>query len=81
MLKNNTLDVNDVDMKGKMAFHFFEALYPGSDWDTASDDMKQIMKGLANIAYEQLENHIVNVTPVANTVAVNVVSNTVVANT
>jgi hypothetical protein len=74
-LKNNKLDVNDIDMKGKMAFHFFEALHPGEDWNKASDDMKMIMKGLADIAYEQLEKHMFDPTP-ANTI-----SNTAVANT
>jgi hypothetical protein len=61
-------------MKGKMAYHFFEALHPGEDWDTASDDMKMIMKGLADIAYEQLEKHMTSASSPL------VVSNTAVAN-
>jgi len=73
-LKGNTLDVDDAGMKGKLAYHFYLALYPNdSDWNAASDDIKMVMKGLAEIAYEQLEKHMMSPVqpstsePVANT--------------
>lgn len=69
-LKGNILDVDDAAMKGKLAFHFHAALYPGNDWEKASEDVRMIMKGLADIAYEQIEKHVVPETPtptVANT--------------
>lgn len=62
-LKGNTLDVDDASMKGKLAYHFFTALHPGKNWDKATEDVKMIMKGLADIAYEEIEKHVVQTPP------------------
>ena len=64
-LKSNTIDVNDDEMKGQIAYHFYLALHPNGDhsWDDADEDVKAIMKGLADIAYEQIEKHMFTPAP------------------
>lgn len=57
-LKNTTLDVDDASMKGKLIYHFYLALHPGKDFEKAIEDDLMIMRGLADIAYEQIEKHI-----------------------